>query len=80
MITVGTYEAKTHFAQLLARVAKGERVTVTRHGVPVARIEPVDGPSRKQVRDAIQRLNEIGRGKTLGGITIRELMEEGRRF
>ncbi len=40
MKTVGSYEAKTHLPQLLRRVAKGERITITNHGVPVALIVP----------------------------------------
>ena len=36
MDTVGTSEAKTHLAALLDRVANGEKVTITRHGVPAA--------------------------------------------
>jgi prevent-host-death family protein len=35
MATVGAYEAKTHLAQLLERVGQGERITITKHGVPV---------------------------------------------
>jgi hypothetical protein len=31
---VGAYEAKTHLPSLLDRVAKGEQITITRHGVP----------------------------------------------
>lgn len=34
---VGAYEAKTHLPALLRRVEGGERITITRHGVPVAR-------------------------------------------
>jgi len=36
METVGAYEAKTHLPKLLERVLKGERITITKHGVPVA--------------------------------------------
>ncbi|MFP4085845.1 MAG: type II toxin-antitoxin system Phd/YefM family antitoxin, partial [Desulfobacteraceae bacterium] len=36
METVGAYEAKTHLPKLLERVMKGERITITKHGVPVA--------------------------------------------
>src|SRR3982074_3398007 len=36
METVGAFEAKTHLAALLDRVAKGEKITITRHGVPAA--------------------------------------------
>jgi prevent-host-death family protein len=38
--TVGAYEAKTHLSQLLDRVEKGESLTITRNGKPVARLVP----------------------------------------
>ena len=80
MVTVGAYEAKTHLSELLDRVAKGERIVITRHGTPVAALEPVDQPNRLQVKEAIERLKELSKGKSLGGLTIRELIEEGRRY
>jgi prevent-host-death family protein len=36
--TVGTFEAKTHFSQLLNEVEAGQRIVITRHGKPVAEI------------------------------------------
>lgn len=38
--TVNIYDAKTRFSQLVARVEKGERVTISRHGRPVAQLVP----------------------------------------
>lgn len=80
MTIVGSYEAKTHLPSLLARVAKGERFTITRHGVPIAVLEPVTNTGGMSVDQAVDRLIEIGKGKTLGGLTIRQLVEEGRRY
>ena len=80
MVTVGSYEAKTHLAQLLDRVAKGERITITRHGVPVAILTPPREVTRPDVRETIARLREFRKGRSLGGVTFRELIEEGRRF
>jgi len=40
--TVGAYEAKTKFSELIARAAKGESFVVTKNGRPVARIDPVE--------------------------------------
>lgn len=40
--SVGAYEAKTHLAALLDRVERGESLTITRNGRPVARLVPVD--------------------------------------
>jgi prevent-host-death family protein len=43
MATVGAFEAKTHFAQLLQRVERGEGITITRRGKAVARLVPTAG-------------------------------------
>ena len=80
MLTVGITEAKAHFSELLDGVEKGETITITRRGVPVAVVEPVRGSQRRRVREAVARLEAIGKGKSLGGITIRELIEDGRRY
>ena len=77
--SVGAYEAKTHLPQLLERVSKGERITITRHGVPVAMLVPAC-PEKADVEDAVRRMLEFGKGRSLGGLTIREMVEEGRRF
>ena len=80
MTTVGSYEAKTHLSSLLARVARGERITITKHGVPVAKLVPVETSGKRDRGEVIEELRRIRKGKTLGGISIRELIEEGRRF
>jgi prevent-host-death family protein len=41
MKTVGAFEAKTHLSALLDDVAKGERITITKHGCPAAMLVPV---------------------------------------
>ncbi len=79
MATVGAYEAKTHLTQLLERVAKGERITITKHGVPVATLQPADSSKRTPVRDVIDQLKQFRRGHRLEGLSIRDLIEEGRR-
>ncbi len=80
MATVGAYEAKTHLPQLLDRVARGETITITRHGVPVAMLVPAPEARQKNTKAVIEALREFRRGKTLGGLTIRQLIDEGRRF
>lgn len=48
MAMVNVHEAKTHFSQLLRRVAAGETIVIARGGVPVARLVPEShgGPPR----------------------------------
>ena len=79
MDTVGAYDAKTHLSGLLDRVAKGEHITITRHGVPVACLVPADDPTTEQRRAAIEELRKFRKGRKLGDLTIRDLIEEGRR-
>jgi prevent-host-death family protein len=83
MRTVGFYEARTHFSELLNQVAKGEKVLITRRGKPAALLSPPPTESPKDVRQVVREMLEFRdrEGPTLGGkTTIRELIEEGRRF
>jgi len=80
MKTVGSYEAKTHLAQLLKRVGKGERITITKHGVPIATLLPVDSQkNKKPLREVIEQLKRFRSEHRLDGLSVRELIEEGRR-
>lgn len=78
MATVSAYETKTHLAELLRRVQRGESITITKHGMPVARLVPVEGPRKPDVAETIAAIKELRRGLTLGGTSIRELIDEGR--
>ncbi len=79
MQTVGAYEAKTHLAELLDEVLKGERITITRHGTPVAMLVPVAGAERPNPGQTIEALRRFRRGITLGGLSLKDMIEEGRR-
>ena len=77
MSTVGAYEAKTHLPALLAKVERGETVTITRHGRPIARLVPVD--IQRPVIEVFVELDRLRDGVTTGGESIRDLIEDGRR-
>jgi prevent-host-death family protein len=78
--SVGAYEAKTHFSQLLERVAAGEEITITRHGNPVARLVPaLASPSIDSRREAILKMRELASRNRLGGLRVRDLIAEGRK-
>lgn len=81
MTTVGSYEAKTHLPALLERVAHGESILITRHGQAVAMLVPPQNGRKNQIRDAVRKMRELRKGVTLGSdLTIRQLIEKGRRF
>lgn len=79
METVGAYEAKTHLPKLLERVLKGERITITKHGVPVALLQPPDPEAKVGAKSVIVELRKFRDGHSLGGLSIRDMIEEGRR-
>ncbi len=77
--TVGAYEAKTHLPALLDEVEAGETITITKRGKPVAELRPVS-MDRERARAAIEEIHSARQGVRLGGLKIRKLIEEGRRF
>jgi prevent-host-death family protein len=79
MKMIAANEAETRFAELLDAVENGETVIVTRNGQPVARVSPADD-DRADVAAAVEELRRYRREHrpTLAGISIRELIEEGR--
>jgi len=80
MKTIGTFEAKTHLSELLARVSKGESIRITRRGIPVAKLVPAEEGEQKDLKKIVREIQEIYKGASLGGLTIRELINEGRRY
>ena len=79
METVGAYEAKTHLPKLLERVSKGERITISKHGVPIAVLQPYDARKSSDLRSVIMALRLFREGKSLGDLSIRDMVDEGRR-
>jgi len=80
MREIGAFEAKNRLGQLLDLVEQGEEVVITRHGKAVARLVPPKiGFSRSEAREAAQRIREMSRGVKLGGVRLKELIDEGRR-
>jgi prevent-host-death family protein len=78
MKTVGAYEAKTHLPKLLERVAGGEKITITKHGVPVATLQPADISKKKPVHETIEQLRQFRRRHSLGKLSLKKMIDEGR--
>ena len=79
MRSIGAYEAKTHLPRLLDEVAKGERITITKHGRAVAILVPPETAPTRDVDAVMARIRELRRGNHLRGLSIRELIDEGQR-
>ncbi|MCY4574044.1 MAG: type II toxin-antitoxin system prevent-host-death family antitoxin [Gemmatimonadetes bacterium] len=79
MSRIGAFEAKTHLPRLLRRVQAGERFVITRHDRPIAELIPFRAVDEAKVRAAIEDLKDFQRKHTLDGLSIREMIEEGRK-
>ena len=81
MDSVGAFEAKTHLSDLLDRVRQGEKITITRHGVPAAMLVPVEAtgskPTHQEVVDGMRALRKRIKPDSM---SVREMVNEGRRF
>jgi prevent-host-death family protein len=81
MESIGAFEAKTHLASLLDRVAKGERITITRHGVPAAMLIPIGQTvQRLSHQEVVEAMRELRKRVKSGKMGVREMINQGRRF
>jgi prevent-host-death family protein len=81
MDTIGAFEAKTHLASLLDRVAKGERITITRHGVPAAMLVPVGQAGQALThQEVVEAMRQLRKRVKPAKMSVREMVNQGRRF
>ena len=65
--SVGAFEAKTHFSQLIERVIQGEEIFITRRGKPVAKLVPAEShQDLETAREAATRLRSLAKEMKLG--------------
>jgi prevent-host-death family protein len=81
MASVGAFEAKTHLSELLDRVARGEKITITRHGVPAALLIPVEEMETKLThKEIVEGMQALRKRVKPGKMSVGEMVKEGRRF
>lgn len=78
-VAIGAFEAKNKFSELLERAQRGASFTITKHDQAVARLVPPSAGSRSDRKKATTELRALRRRYSLKGISIRELIDEGRR-
>ena len=81
MTSIGVDEARTRLSELLDQVARGKTILITRRGKPAALLSPPPADTLADVRQVIEEFKAYSKrqGRTLGGATFRDLIEEGRR-
>jgi len=78
MQEIGSYEAKTHLPSLLNRVAKGERIVITKHGSPIAMLVPFTAPASLETKVIIDQIREFRKNLKLDGLSLKAMIKEGR--
>ena len=79
MTEVALVDAENRLSELFDRLQSGEVFTITRCGMPVARLSlPETDDTALSAHDAIARLRASRRGVSLGGTSSTELIAEGR--
>lgn len=83
MSTIGAFEAKTHFSDLLKRAHEGEEIVITRRGEPFAKLGPIESKhdvdkAREAMRQIRERVRELRIQATPD--EIKGWVNEGRRY
>ena len=78
MATYGVAEAKNNFTHLLDRVQDGEKITITRHGKPIAELAPAPKLTVDQRWALMEELIEEARKEPPLGISAVDLVRSMR--
>ena len=78
-MTVGISEAKQKFSELVERASQGEEIIITCRGKERARLVRVATKRRRSVKEIFDSLARV-RMKLPKGMTVKDLIERGRRF
>jgi prevent-host-death family protein len=79
MDTISLAEAKARLSELVARVAEGETVQITRRGKPVAQITPINKPRMPIDFEALRALvSKSPRQPESAGKFMRKLRDDAR--
>jgi prevent-host-death family protein len=76
-MNIGTFDAKTHFSEIIEEVQKGKNYTITKRGKPVAKIIPFsdDNHLRKDIITQLFKYQSLSNDK----FNILEAIKSGRK-
>jgi|WetSurMetagenome_2_1015567.scaffolds.fasta_scaffold93082_2 antitoxin (DNA-binding transcriptional repressor) of toxin-antitoxin stability system len=77
-IEIGSFEAKTHFAELLRKVENGAVIHITRNGHSVAVLQKNNGTDNNRALDACCRIEARAlkiTGRNAGLVTFADIQE-----
>jgi len=72
----GVAEAKTSLSRLLERVAQGERIIITRHGLPVAQLLPPAPQASESLAEIVEEIKRLRAANAAEHVDIEDIFEE----
>jgi prevent-host-death family protein len=78
-MTIGIFEAKQKLSELVERASQGEEIVITHRGKERARLVGIAVKNRRSVKEIFDSFARA-RMKLPKGMTVKDLIEEGRRF
>jgi prevent-host-death family protein len=78
-MTIGIFEAKQRLSELVERAAHGEEIVITLRGKERARIVSVPPKRQRSLKEIFGSFGTVHM-KLPKGMTVKDLIEEGRRF
>ena len=79
-MTAEVKELAGQLAELVKQVQAGNEVLLTQGNKPVAKLVPAGAPEQKDLKKIAEEIRELRKGSFLRGLSIRELIAQGRRF
>jgi len=84
---VGSFDAKTYFAELLRNVMDGKKIRITKNGKPVAVMQSPQNAANSEAIASLHKLKKIGLevveksdGYKLSVQDIQDMKNEGRKY
>jgi len=78
--SVGAFEAKNRFSELIAQVGTGAEITITKHDKPVAKLVAAKDVGANPARlAAATSLRALQQNYSLKGLNAKSLISAGRR-
>ena len=76
---IGTYEARTHWSEVIQDVKRGEHYVITHHGEPVAELVPPNTQTKQErSKRAARELLELMAQRPPVAVDIKGAIEDGR--
>lgn len=77
-IEIGLFDAKTRLSEIMRRVERGERFTITVRGKAVADVVPNESERKRRAQEAVDALLKMPKVEGVPDEMVRAWIEEGR--